>query len=91
MNEINIDSLSLKELTDLNKLIVDRIKYLRDMESMKGKVLFKIGEEVGFEHYNRYIIGNVVKINIKTISVETEFGDIWRVYPYMLKKIIKNY
>ena len=90
MNKINIDSLSLYELTELHKLIVGRIKYLRDIESMTGKILFKIGEEVGFEYKNRYIIGNVIKINIKTISVETEFGDIWRVYPSMLKKIIKN-
>ncbi|MCP4481915.1 MAG: hypothetical protein GY817_03765, partial [bacterium] len=54
------------------------------------KILFKKGEFVSFEHNNRYVIGIVIKINIKTVSVKTEDGEVWRVSPSFLTKVIKT-
>ncbi|MCP3660305.1 MAG: hypothetical protein GY830_08370, partial [Bacteroidetes bacterium] len=56
MNEMNINDLTLDKLLELNELIVNRIKYLRDIESVRDKILFKKGEFVSFEHNNRYVI-----------------------------------
>lgn len=89
MKKINIDSLSLNELIELNKLVVEKINFLREFEAMKSKIFFEKGDPVSFEHKNRYFMGIVVKKNIKTVSVLVENGEVWRVSPAMLKKVVK--
>ena len=89
--DFDLYNLNLDELIELNKLVVDRIKYLRDLKAIKEKVLFKKGDFVSFQKNNEFITGRVTKINIKTISLKTENGQEWRVSPHLLNKILKIY
>ncbi|MCP3660581.1 MAG: hypothetical protein GY830_09835 [Bacteroidetes bacterium] len=88
--KIDINRLTKDELIELNKLIFNRIKYLNDLESIKRRSLFNKGDFVSFEYDNKYILGIITKINIKTVSILTENGKEWRVSPSLLKKAIKS-
>ncbi len=88
--KIDISTLTKSELLNLNKLIIKRINYLNDLVSLESLSALNKGDLVSFEHGNRYILGIITKINIKTASVLTESGPTWRVAPELLKKVITS-
>ena len=88
--KIDISSFTKSELLELNKLIIKRIKYLNNLDSLESLSSLNKGDIVSFEHGNRYVMGVIMKINIKTASVLTENGEIWRVDPALLKKPITS-
>lgn len=54
----------------------------------KSNVDFRIGDTVGFtDKYLREHFGTVVRVNDKTISIDSD-GGRWRVSPKLLRKII---
>jgi hypothetical protein len=67
IKELNIDKLIL-----LNKLVVERIKILSQVETSNAMQKYNIGEWVQFEdNNNRLVEGKIIKINKKTISILT--------------------
>ena len=48
---------------------------------------FNIGESVGFTHKGENIIGTVMRLNPKTVTLKTREGHIWRVYYAYLYRV----
>ena len=87
MDEIEIEKLSLKELVELHDKIARRL-----WELQKGKLSeelgeFQIGDKVSFQAEGKMIIGIVIRVNKKTLSIRSQEG-CWYVSPWMVKKVI---
>lgn len=88
--KIDIDTLSEKELIDLNHRIVERLKFLESMRAHAEMLEFSVGEKVCFQSSGHgEVVGILVKYNKKTVTVLTEDGQKWNVSPHFLGKIIK--
>jgi hypothetical protein len=87
MLKIDIDSLSEKELIELNHKIVARLRFLHQMRSHAEMLDFRIGEKVRFRPAGRPdLIGTVTRYNKKTVTVITDDGQHWNVSPSFLSK-----
>ena len=86
--DIDIDALSIEELEALNHRIVERIKFLDDVEAHYDMMTFNIGVNVTFDstrHGRQF--GTRVKFNRKTVSVLTADGQQWKVPPHHLTEV----
>lgn len=80
-----IKQLDEADLQYLNQLIVERLKLNHQARSTALMSAFSAGDRVGFQdRQGRYHRGVVVRLNQKTISVETEGHRQWKVSPSML-------
>jgi len=87
MPRIDIDSLSEKELIELNHKIVARLRFLNQMRSHAEMLDFRIGEKVRFRPSGRTeLVGTITRYNKKTVTVITEDGQHWNVSPSFLAK-----
>ena len=85
--KIDIDTLSERELIELNERIVDRLRRLNKKRSKEQMLRFKIGDRVTFQPEGRRpIVGMVTRHNTKTITVITDDGQHWNVAPKYLYK-----
>jgi len=86
--KFDIEKLSEKELIELNRRIVERLKFLASLHQHTKMMEFNVGEKVSFEPMGREKqIGTLVKYNKKTVTIITEDGGHWNVSPYLLSKI----
>ena len=68
--KIDIDTLTEKELIELNHKIVERLKFLESMRAHAEMMEFAIGEKVSFSPPGRGdVTGILVKYNKKTVTV----------------------
>jgi hypothetical protein len=83
--KINIDTLTEKDLIDLNHRIVERLKFIASMRAHAEMMEFSVGEKVCFSPpgYGE-LVGILVKYNKKTVTVLTEDGQKWNVSPHLL-------
>ena len=85
---IDIDRLTEAELIDLNRRIVERLRFLQQMRAHKDMLSFRIGERVSFEPADRPpVFGILTRYNRKTVTVITEDGRQWNVSPHLLRKV----
>lgn len=88
---MNIDNMTYKELRDLNKRVVARLKILQQIKTQSEMIKFNLGESVQF--YTRegeLVVGTLIKYNRKTVSVVTADGFQWNVSPSLLDKASGN-
>lgn len=81
-------TLNEEQLRELNHKIIERLKLINRAYSTIQVAKFNLGDRVYFEHNGRKLIGTVVRLNQKSVSVELENNQEWRVAPQLLKKII---
>jgi len=87
MPRINIDQLIEAELIDLNRRIVERLRFLNQMKAHSRMLEFRIGEQVSFQPDGREVItGILTRYNRKTVTVITDTGHQWNVAPAFLRK-----
>lgn len=85
--KIDIDQLTESELIDLNRRIVERLRFLQRMRTHKSMLEFSVGERVSFQPNDRPVLyGIITKYNQKTVTVVTETGERWNVSPSLLKR-----
>ncbi len=85
---IAIDKLDEAQLRDLNRRIVERLRFLQQMRAHNAMLKLSIGDRVTFVgHEGQEVRGCVVRYNRKTVTVLAENGEQWRVSPGMLCKI----
>jgi len=85
--KINIDTLTEKDLIDLNHRIVERLKFIASMRAHAEMMEFSIGEKVCFSPPGHgELAGILVKYNKKTVTVLTEDGQKWNVSPHLLTR-----
>ncbi len=87
MATIDIDKPTEAELTALNHRVVERLRFLQQMRAHVNMLDFSIGERVSFQTEDRSMVkGIVTKYNQKTVTVITESGQRWNVFPSFLRK-----
>ena len=85
---IEINSLTEKELIDLNHRVIERLKFLESMRAHVEMMEFNVGDKVCFHSSGRdKTVGILVKYNKKTVTVLTEDGQKWNVSPHLLEKV----
>ena len=83
---INIDSLTEKELIKLNHRVVERLKFLESARTHTEMMEFSVGDKVCFHSSGRdTTVGMLVKYNKKTVTILTEDGQKWNVSPHLLE------
>jgi hypothetical protein len=82
-----IDQLDDAQLCGLNNLIVNRLKDNHRRKIAAASVQFRVGQKVSFYNTRNYkeMTGTIMKINKKTIRVQTTEDGIWKVTSTMLK------
>lgn len=83
---IDIESLSLDQLLELNRRVVRRIEHLQALKTRAHLQRFDIGDRVSFQSEGRAVEGVVVRVNQKSISVKTS-GAYWRIHPRFLTRL----
>jgi hypothetical protein len=85
----SLDELHYEELITLNHAIVTRIKELNIIKAQSQLQHFRVGNQVQFtSSAGDLVIGTIVRINKKTISLVTEAGARWKVSPGLLTKLV---
>jgi hypothetical protein len=83
-----IKRLNEEDLLFLNRLIVERLKLIAQARSTKLMIRFTRGDRVGFQTPDgRRLEGIVLRLNKKTVSVNTDDGRQWNVAPGLLRLI----
>lgn len=86
---IEIPKLSIEELIELNRKVVERVQELQQRQSYKNLVKFKVGDRVRFTPPDRTPVEGVIeRLNKKTVSIVAGDNSMWRVSPHLLTKII---
>ncbi|HLH90979.1 MAG TPA: hypothetical protein VKX28_21215 [Xanthobacteraceae bacterium] len=87
---IDIDALTEAELVDLNRRIVERLRFLHQMRSHKKMLDFSIGDRVMFQPAGRPpVVGIVTRYNKQTVTVVTEADGRWNVSPNLLQRVVE--
>lgn len=86
--QLDINSLSKRELIELHRLIADRIHYLSEQENLDHLSNFKSGDLVCIQNGASLCGGIVIKVNLKTLTIYLTTGETWRVSPSIVKKAI---
>ena len=85
---IDIDRLTKAQLHDLNRRVVERLRFLNAMRAHKQMLEFSVGDQVQFEPPDRGMLkGTLVRYNRKTVTVLTIDGQQWNVAPALLGKV----
>ena len=89
-----LPKLTLEELFDLNKLIVQTINFKQQLQNAQLSMKFSVGDKVTWKsrkfHGLPDMIGVITKCNSSTASVDCNFnGEIqkWKVAWALLKKV----
>jgi len=85
--QIDIDTLSEKELTDLNRRIVDRLRQIHAQQNLQNMMRFNRGARVSFDTRQGRELATIIKFNRKTVTVETDGGERWNVSPHLLCEV----
>jgi hypothetical protein len=88
---LDIDQLTEAELTDLNRRIVERLRFLHPMRAHATMLKFSIGARLCFDTDDfRRITGTLVRYNKKSVTVVTDDGHRWNVSPSFLRPVEPN-
>lgn len=76
------------ELLELNRKIVDRVRYLREARTHHQMLEHYPGEKVSFSpEPGRKVVATIVRLNRKSVSLVTPDGTQWRVSPTLLSRV----
>jgi hypothetical protein len=89
MMKLDISTLLLDELFDLNRRIRVRIQELLEQETHRTMNQFFPGQRVCFAvgGNGRVIKGHIVRLNRKTVSIHDDSHGQWRISPEMLRPL----
>lgn len=83
---LDIESLSLDQLLELNRSVIRRIEHLQGLKTRAHLERFDVGDRVSFQGDGRPAEGVVIRVNQKSVSVKTSDG-YWRIHPRFLTKL----
>lgn len=84
---IDIDRLTEAELIDLNRRIVERLRFLQPMRAHASMLQFSLGDRVTFDTDDgRRIVGTLMRYNKKSVTVFTDDQHRWNVSPSFLRR-----
>jgi hypothetical protein len=83
---MDISKLCISELAELNKKVIERIRFLQQVEAHEAMLDFHLGQAVTFESEHGLVTGLLTKFNKKTVNVVSTDGREWRVAPQLLSQ-----
>ena len=86
-----LNSLNRSELIAVNKMIINRIKIMDDLQRLAQISRFYPGQKVSWKGYDGVIrFGRILRINRKTVSIheENDEGGIWKVSSSLLTEAV---
>ena len=84
---IDIDRLTETELIDLNRRVVERLRFLQQMRAHRRMLEFRIGDRVAFQADGHGAVeGMLTRYNRKSVTVITDDGHQWNVAPALLTR-----
>ena len=86
-----VNDLGEEDLRFLNRLIVNRLDFLQQVNSSVEMTKFAAGDRVNFLHNGGLISGVITRFNKKTVTVIADGGLRWTVPPRMLRLAGKSY
>jgi hypothetical protein len=85
--DIDLAKYTEAELLELNRRIVQRLKTMREERCRSTMTEFRVGERVSFQpECGHEVVGTIVRLNRKSVTIVTADGGHWRVAPAPLKK-----
>ena len=83
-----VKNLDEDDLRFLNRLIVERLKLISQARATMLMTSFTQGDRVEFDAADGDLLqGTVVRLNKKTVSILTDGGARWNVFPGLLRPI----
>jgi len=83
-----IPKLSITQLQQLNRQVVERIKMINNMSTLEEVAKFKLGDKVSFDYSGGIKTGTIIRLNKKSVSVTTDDDIKWNVSPNLISKVI---
>ena len=78
-----------EDLRFLNRLIVERLKFIGEARNMAMLARFSVGDRVSFQsHSGELKIGVIIRLNKKSASITTDDGQHWKVHPVYLSPAV---
>ena len=85
---INIDNMTEDELLALNSRVIARLKLIQQHNTLNSMIKFEVGQRVSFDPDGRMRTGVLIKFNPKTVVVQTDDGQRWKVSPQLIRHLI---
>lgn len=86
--DVDLTRYTEPELIELNRRIVERIRFLRNGRCQETMAAFNVGDRVTFHPPDgSQVAGTVLRLNTKSVTVVTADGIQWRVGPTLLTKM----
>ena len=82
--------MSEEELKTLNCQVVERIRMIHKAKAVARMTNFNIHDLVCFDCDGQKKCGTITKLNQRSISVKLDDGQLWRVSPHLLTRIING-
>ena len=86
---MRIEDMTVEQLLELNRVICDRIDYLRAKQDQNVLAQIHVGNQVSFTTNEGTVFGIIIKKNRKTVIVLTEDNRQWKLPPGALT-IVKD-
>jgi hypothetical protein len=81
-----LDGFTEEELLHLNRLIVERLRLMRQIGAHQAMTKYRIGQRVSFaDRGGRTIRGVLTRYNRKSVSIAADDGTQWTVDPAFLR------
>ena len=85
--DIDLTRYTEAELLELNRRVIERIKVLRQGRCRESMAEFNVGDRASFRRdCGHEVIGTIVRLNQKSVTIVSTDGVHWRVAPIFLKK-----
>lgn len=88
---LNLNELTEAQLLDLNRRVVERLRFLQQARAHQTMLQFGVGERAGFDAPDgRFVSGMLVRYNKKTVTVFADDGHQWNVAPIHLRRVLES-
>ncbi len=78
-----------EQLRALNCKVIERLKLISRVKSAVSMKDFNLMDRVYFNDKGKRVVGTIIRLNQKSVSVKTDDGHDWLISPCMLTKIIE--
>lgn len=86
-----VNTLNESELHALHHCIVERLRFLQQQRVQEDMMQFRLGDVVRFTNNDgQEVIGVLIRLNRKSVSVHTEAGSRWTVSPQFLTLVKRH-
>lgn len=90
IDQIDLHRYTAKELRELNARIIERLKYLSSVKTMKSMSKLNLGQRVCFDTDEETITGTLIKLNQKTVIIATDDAMQWKVSPQLVRPVLEE-